>query len=36
LFQKKEKLRKRYKCIELKTKKIYLFNPLAEVKPVRT
>lgn len=36
LFQKKEKLRKRYKCVELKTNKIYLFNPLAEVKPVRT
>ncbi|MBL6962845.1 MAG: SprT-like domain-containing protein [Bacteroidetes bacterium] len=35
LFQKKEKLRKRYKCIELKTNRVYLFNPLAEVKVVR-
>ncbi len=31
VFQKKEKLRKRYKCIELATKKIYLFHPVAEV-----
>ena len=30
-FQKFEKLRKRYRCIELKTKKTYLFHPLAEV-----
>lgn len=34
-FKKQEKLRKRYKCIEVKTKKIYLFDPLAEVVPVR-
>ena len=32
LFQKKEKLRKRYKCIEIKTKRVYLFSPIAEVK----
>lgn len=30
-FQKKELIRKRYRCIEVKTKRIYLFNPLAEV-----
>lgn len=31
VFQKKEKVRKRYRCIELKTNKIYLFHPIAEV-----
>jgi SprT protein len=31
LFQKKEKLRKRYKCVELKTGKLYLFSPVYEV-----
>lgn len=31
VFQKKEKMRKRYRCIELKTKRIYLFSPIAEV-----
>jgi len=36
LFQKKEKLRKRYKCVELSTKKVYLFSPMAEVKLIRT
>lgn len=30
-FRKKEKLRKRYKCIELATNKVYLFHPIAEV-----
>ena len=30
-FQKKEKVRTRYRCICQKTRKIYLFNPLAEV-----
>lgn len=30
-FQKGEKLRKRYQCIELATKRTYLFHPLAEV-----
>ena len=30
-FQKKEKLRTRYRCLCLKTKRLYLFNPLAEV-----
>jgi len=32
VFIKQEKLRKRFKCQELLTKKIYLFNPLAPVK----
>jgi SprT protein len=31
LFKKGEKLRKRYKCLEVATKQIYLFNPLTEV-----
>ncbi|HMR19289.1 MAG TPA: sprT domain-containing protein [Sphingobacterium sp.] len=31
VFQKLEKVRKRYKCNELATHKIYLFHPLAEV-----
>ncbi len=31
VFQKGEKLRKRYKCIELSSHKVYLFHPLAEV-----
>jgi SprT protein len=30
-FQKKEKIRTRYRCLCLKTKRLYLFNPLAEV-----
>ena len=30
-FKKGEKLRKRYKCIEVSTNKVYLFHPLAEV-----
>ena len=30
-FQKKERIRSRYRCLCLKTKKLYLFNPLAEV-----
>lgn len=35
-FQKKEKLRKRYRCIEIDTNKIYLFHPIAEVLPLNT
>jgi len=31
VFIKGEKLRKRYKCLEPKTRKLYLFNPLAKV-----
>ena len=30
-FKKGEKLRKRYKCVEVSTNKVYLFHPLAEV-----
>lgn len=30
-FQRLEKLRKRYRCIELATKRTYLFHPIAEV-----
>ena len=31
IFQKGEQLRKRFKCVELKTKKLYLFSPVYEV-----
>ena len=31
VFVKREKLRKRYKCVEINTEKVYLFSPLAEV-----
>ena len=31
LFRKEEKLRKRYKCIDLKSNRTYLVSPLAEV-----
>lgn len=34
IFQKGEKLRKRYKCKELKTGKVYLFSPVYEVEIV--
>lgn len=34
-FQKMEKLRKRYKCLEISTNRIYLFHPIAEVIPVK-
>ena len=30
-FVKGEKLRKRYKCIQLTTNKVYLFHPFAEI-----
>ena len=36
VFKKLERIRKRYKCIELKTGLIYLFSPMAEIKPVKT
>ncbi|MGO1520171.1 MAG: SprT-like domain-containing protein [Sphingobacterium sp.] len=35
-FQKMEKLRKRYKCKEFPSGKLYLFNPIAEVIPLNT
>ncbi|MBE7178815.1 MAG: sprT domain-containing protein [Mucilaginibacter polytrichastri] len=31
-FQKQEKLRKRFRCVEMQTKRIYLFSPMAEVR----
>jgi SprT protein len=34
VFQKGEKLRKRYKCTERNTNAVYLFSPVYEVKPV--
>jgi len=35
IFEKGQKLRKRYRCIERPSGKVYLFNPLAEVKVLR-
>jgi hypothetical protein len=32
-FRKLEKLRKRYRCQCLKTKRMYLFNPVAQIIP---
>lgn len=34
VFQKKEKLRKRFKCVEVKTGKVYLFSPVYEVESI--
>lgn len=34
VFQKKEKARKRYKCIELNSHKVYLFHPIAQVQKI--
>jgi hypothetical protein len=31
VFRKGELVRKRYKCVEVKTGAVYLFNPLSEV-----
>ncbi|MBN8694896.1 MAG: SprT-like domain-containing protein [Bacteroidetes bacterium] len=33
LFVKGEQIRKRFRCKDVKTRQIYLFNPLTEVKP---
>jgi len=33
-FRKEEQLRKRFKCTEIKTGKIYLFSPVYEIEPV--
>ena len=33
-FMKKEKLRKRFRCVELATRRAYLFSPAARVTPV--
>ncbi len=35
IFQKKEKLRKRYKCVEVKTGKLFLFSPVYEVEAIK-
>jgi hypothetical protein len=34
VFKKGEKLRKRFKCTEVKTGKVYLFSPVYEVEVV--
>jgi SprT protein len=34
VFKKEEKLRKRFKCVEVKTGKVYLFSPVYEVELV--
>jgi hypothetical protein len=34
IFKKGEKLRKRYKCVEVKTGRVYLFSPVYEVESV--
>ena len=34
IFKKEEKIRKRYKCVEVKTGKYYLFSPVYEVQVV--
>ncbi len=31
VFRKEEKLRKRFKCVEINSKRVYLFSPVAEV-----
>ena len=35
VFEKGIKLRKRFKCVEIKTNKLSLFHPLAEVESVQ-
>jgi len=34
LFRKEQRLRKRFKCLRLNDRKVYLFSPLARVTPV--
>ena len=34
VFRKEEQLRKRFKCVEIATKRVYLFSPVAEVELV--
>lgn len=36
VFKKDELVRKRFKCTELSSKRVYLFNPLAEVFPLES
>lgn len=35
VFRKGEKLRKRYKCVEVHSKRVYLFSPVAEVEVIQ-
>ncbi|WP_400262546.1 sprT domain-containing protein [Sphingobacterium sp. SG20118] len=35
IFQKQSKIRKRYRCLEIMTNKVYLFSPIAEVDPIQ-
>jgi len=34
VFRREERLRKRYRCVEVNTNRVYLFNPVAEVELV--
>ena len=34
VFKKGEKMRKRFKCVEVNTKRLYLFSPVYEVQPL--
>ena len=34
IFRKEEKLRKRYKCVEVSSRRVYLFSPVAEVEHI--
>lgn len=34
VFRKEEKLRKRYKCVEVSSRRVYLFSPVAEVEHI--
>jgi SprT protein len=34
IFKKGERMRKRFKCVEIATKKLYLFSPVYEVIPI--
>ena len=36
IFRKEEKLRKRYKCVEISSRRVYLFSPVAEVELITT
>ncbi|WP_199269684.1 SprT-like domain-containing protein [Mucilaginibacter lacusdianchii] len=36
VFRKEEQLRKRFKCIEVSTRRVYLFSPVAEVELVES
>ncbi|MGI4806242.1 MAG: SprT-like domain-containing protein [Janthinobacterium lividum] len=35
VFRREERLRKRYRCVEVSTNRVYLFNPVAEVELVK-